>query len=60
MKNVFIYEEEQNKLYTYLLYGGIAMQTNNTVQVDTRYVITRDGIRMSYKEYMDMIRSEQI
>lgn len=35
------------------------MQTNNTVQVDTRYVITRDGIRMSYQEYMDMIRSEQ-
>jgi hypothetical protein len=35
------------------------MQTKNTVQVDNRYVITRDGIRMSYREYMDMIKSER-
>ena len=35
------------------------MQTMNTTKVDTRYVITKDGIRMSYNEYMDMIRSEQ-
>lgn len=35
------------------------MKTQNTVKVDTRYVITSDGIRMSYKEYMDMIRSER-
>lgn len=35
------------------------MKTQNTVKVDTRYVITNDGIRMSYKEYMDMIRSER-
>lgn len=35
------------------------MQTKNTVKADTSYVITKDGIRMSYKEYMDMIRSEQ-
>ncbi len=24
-----------------------------------RYVITKDGIRMSYEEYLDMIRSER-
>jgi len=35
------------------------MQTKNTVKVGTGYVITKDGIRMSYEEYIDMIRSEQ-
>lgn len=35
------------------------MQTKNTTKVDTSWVITKDGIRMSYKEYMDMIRSER-
>ncbi len=35
------------------------MQTKNTVKSETRYVITKDGIRMSYEEYMDMIRSER-
>ena len=35
------------------------MQTMNTTKVDTRYVITRDGIRMSYSEYIDMIQSEK-
>ena len=35
------------------------MQTKNTTKVDTRYVITNDGIRMSYKEYLDMIMSEK-
>ncbi len=35
------------------------MQTVNTTKVDTRYVITSDGIRMSYSEYMDMIQSER-
>ena len=35
------------------------MQTKNTTKVETRWVITKDGIRMSYNEYMDMIRSEQ-
>ena len=35
------------------------MQTTNNVKVDTRYVITKDGIRMRYDEYMDMIRSER-
>ena len=35
------------------------MKTMTTTKVDTRWVITKDGIRMSYKEYMDMIRSER-
>lgn len=35
------------------------MQTMNTTKVETRWVITKDGIRMSYNEYMDMIRSER-
>lgn len=35
------------------------MQTTNNVKVDTRYVVTKDGIRMRYDEYMDMIRSER-
>lgn len=35
------------------------MQTMNTTKVDTRWVITKDGIRMSYEEYMDMIESER-
>jgi hypothetical protein len=35
------------------------MQTMTTTKVDTRWVITKDGIRMSYNEYMDMIRSER-
>ena len=35
------------------------MQTKNTTKVNTGYVITKDGIRMSYQEYMDMIRSER-
>lgn len=35
------------------------MQTKNTVKVDTSYVITKDGIRMSYEEYIDMVKSER-
>ena len=35
------------------------MQTMNTTKVETSWVITKDGIRMSYKEYMDMIDSER-
>ena len=31
----------------------------NNVKVETQYVITKDGIRMSYSEYMEMIRSER-
>ena len=34
------------------------MQTTNNVKVDTRWVVTKDGIRMRYDEYIDMIRSE--
>lgn len=34
-------------------------QTKNTVEVETAYVITNDGIRMSYDEYIDMIISER-
>ena len=34
-------------------------QTMNTTKVDTRYVITRDGVRMSYAEYIEMVKSEQ-
>lgn len=33
--------------------------TETKTVVNERYVITSDGIRMSYKEYMDMIRSER-
>lgn len=35
--------------------------TNNTIKEMTneRYVITKDGIRMSYEEYRDMIESER-
>ena len=36
------------------------METKNKVKVETGYVITQDGIRMSYTEYMDMIKSERI
>ena len=37
------------------------METKNTVNELTRerFVITKDGIRMSYDEYLDMVRSER-
>ena len=35
------------------------MKTNNTTKVETRYVVTKDGIRMSYQEFLDMIESER-
>lgn len=35
------------------------MQTKNNVKSETRYVITKDGIRMSYDEYIDMIKNER-
>ena len=35
------------------------MQTKNAIKVETRWVITKDGIRMRYDEYIDMIRSER-
>lgn len=33
--------------------------TNTTTKKETRYVVTKDGIRMSYDEYLDMIRAER-
>lgn len=35
------------------------MATMNNVKTETRWVITKDGIRMSYEEYIDMVRSER-
>ena len=35
------------------------MKTNTTIKTETRWVITQDGIRMSYEEYIDMIRNER-
>ena len=35
------------------------MKTTNNVKTETRWVITKDGIRMTYEEYMEMIRSEK-
>ena len=32
------------------------METKTNVE---RYAITKDGIRMAYSEYLDMIRSER-
>ena len=33
--------------------------TTNNVKTETRWVITKDGIRMTYEEYIDMIRRER-
>ena len=40
--------------------GGIVM-TNNTTNVRTEdcYVITKDGLRVSYEEYLELVRSER-
>ena len=35
------------------------MQTKNTVKVETGHVITNDGIRMRYAEWIEMIKSER-
>lgn len=39
------------------------MENNTTMEKTTvarnRYVITKDGIRMTYEEYIDMIESER-
>lgn len=37
------------------------METKTTVNeiVKNEYVITKDGLRVSYEEYLDMIKSEQ-
>lgn len=37
----------------------MCIKTGAEVKTDTRYVITADRIRMSYKEYMDMVKSEK-
>ena len=34
-------------------------KTKNDVKVDTRHVITADGLRMTYKEYIEMRNSER-
>ena len=31
---------------------------NTTTKTDTRVVITKDGLRMSYQEWLEMRRSE--
>ena len=36
-----------------------SMTTNNTNGNNERYVITNDGIRMSYEEYIEMIKAER-
>lgn len=36
------------------------MKTKDTVKVDTGHVITCDGIRMEYNEYIEMVKSERI
>lgn len=57
VKNTFIYENKTNyKIIFNINFGGIIMTTTKT---GTGYVITADGIRMSYDEYMDMIMSER-
>lgn len=35
------------------------METKMNVKEETKYVFTKDGIRMSYEEYLDMVRSER-
>ena len=35
------------------------MYNNAETKKETRYVVTSDGIRMSYEEYLDMIRAER-
>lgn len=47
------------KLYIFNINGGIVMQTKNTVKVGTGTVITNDGIRMSYAEWIEMVNSER-
>lgn len=33
--------------------------TKKTTKVEERYVITKDGLRMTYKEYLEMRESEK-
>ena len=34
------------------------MATMNNVKTETRYVISKDGVRMTYEEWLEMRRSE--
>lgn len=34
------------------------MATNNNVKTETRYVISKDGVRMTYEEWLEMRKSE--
>lgn len=35
------------------------MKTTNTTKTETRYVISKDGIRMTYEEWRAMIEAER-
>lgn len=35
------------------------MENKNTAKRETRYVFTNDGIKMTYEEWLDMVRSER-
>jgi hypothetical protein len=47
---------------TFIIYGGIFMNIKTNVKVDTKvntgYVITNDGIRMTYEEWYAMRKAE--
>ena len=34
-------------------------ETTTTTNTETRWVITKDGIRMTYAEYIEMVESER-
>ena len=34
------------------------MATKNNVNTETRYVISKDGVRMTYEEWLEMRKSE--
>lgn len=34
-------------------------KTKKTIKAEERYVITKDGLRMTYKEYLEMRESER-
>ena len=56
------YEKNRNEtLLNFYIFGGVTMETKTTVNeiVKNEYVITKDGLRVSYEEYIDMIKSEQ-
>ena len=56
------YEKKgRQKPKTKIKFMEVTIMTNNAIKEmnKERYVITKDGIRMSYKEYMDMIKAER-